>query len=341
MITKLLIVATETSTMIKPIAPEVAKRFLEDYYHKLAVRTLKGLTHDFERRSKSGKMSKAKRRCSSFNQADLQRNKTKGSEVRETRTHIHRMSVDVGLFLGQKGLQAKAESRSPQEASPTQGSGVRELASISTAAAEREKLESTCRELENRTIKYGDKKESSKKLKRSPRISSIEDNETGETTSATTTQLSQIPFPGSRMRHGMFRRSLRKNTSDNGNSNTEETGSTVSLVENKEKTGGGRSERKSKLASSLPRRQWSWRQKKNECDIEVSSQDEQHSHPRSSSDTVVGQLLPSLGSFKEGSAITKPHTEDNSISPVSIMHTVGDSWSSPTPNNAFSKHSTT
>ena len=114
-------IAIETSTMIKPIAPEVAKQFLEDYYQKLAVRTEKGLGHDLGRRARSSKVSKSKRRGVSFNQADLQKNKMKGlgSEVRDNSTHIRRMSVDVGLFLGQKGLQVKSGSKSPQEASPT------------------------------------------------------------------------------------------------------------------------------------------------------------------------------------------------------------------------------
>ena len=105
--------------MIKPIAPE---QFLEDYYQKLAARTEKGLNHDLRRRARSGKLSKSKRRCVSFNQAELQRNKMKGlgSEVRENSNHIRRMSVDVGLFLGQKGLQVKIGSKSPQEVSPTQ-----------------------------------------------------------------------------------------------------------------------------------------------------------------------------------------------------------------------------
>lgn len=110
--------------MIKPIAPEVAKQFLEDYYQKLAVRTEKVLSHDLGRRSRSSKVSKSKRRCVSFNQTDLQKNKMKGlgSEVRDNNTHIRRMSVDVGLFLGQKVLQVKSGtcSRSPQEGSPTQ-----------------------------------------------------------------------------------------------------------------------------------------------------------------------------------------------------------------------------
>ena len=109
--------------MIKPIAPEVAKQFLEDYYQKLAVRTEKGLDHDTGMRvAKSGKVSKSKRRCISFNQTDLQKNRMKGlgSEARDNSTHIRRMSVDVGLFLGQKGLQVKGSSSSPQEVSPAQ-----------------------------------------------------------------------------------------------------------------------------------------------------------------------------------------------------------------------------
>lgn len=108
--------------MIKPIAPEVAKQYLEDYYQKLAARTEKGFSHDLGRRARSGKPSKSKRRCVSFNQTELQRNKMKGlgSEVRENSTHIRRMSVDVGLFLGQKGLQVKNGSKNPHETSPTQ-----------------------------------------------------------------------------------------------------------------------------------------------------------------------------------------------------------------------------
>lgn len=101
-------VTTEISTKIKPIAPEVAKLFLEDYYHKLALRTEMRLSDDSAGRRSRGSKSKAKRRCVSFNQTEPQRNKTKGMSCglgRETRTHIRRMSVDVGLFLGQKAYR--------------------------------------------------------------------------------------------------------------------------------------------------------------------------------------------------------------------------------------------
>ena len=274
--------AVETSTKIKSIAPEVAKQFLEDYYHKLKLRVEKMQTDEHGRGGGRGGKSKAKRRCVSFNQADLQKHKMKGgsSEVREPRTHIRRMSVDVGLFLGQKGLQVKS-CKSPQELSPT-------LGNVTMAVAcERDKQES---------MKHGSKKKGNKKLKRSFKMRSAEEDEADDPSS------SQIP--ALRTRQGRFRRSLRKGSSEEINSF--ESGSMVSIVENtmpKNKPAAGSSEateKKSKLAASFPRRQWSWKSRKTESEPEFS-------HQRSSSEGGDGQRS-STTSSKEDGVVTVSYT---------------------------------
>ena len=306
-------ITTETSTKIKPIAPEVAKQFLEDYYHKLALRTEKRLSDDSGRRSRGSK-SKAKRRCVSFNQTDLQRNKMKGtsSEGRETCTHIRRMSVDVGLFLGQKGLQMRSRGRGSLELSPTQGTVTRETASSNSnsgstgAATERDKGGS---KVEEKAVKNGGKKKGSRRLKRSFRLRSTEEEDVSDGFSQQTTQ-SQIPAP--RNRQGRFRGSLKKTSSEEA-SGMVDSGSMVSMVSivDIKDNPASKTEKKSKFGGAFPRRQWSWKLKKTEYETETPPQETYQSHQRSSS-------------LEE-------------VSPTSLTQT-GDSWSGHTPNRAFSGH---
>ena len=273
----------------------------------------------------------------SFNQTDIQRHKMKGSagEVRETRTHIRRMSVDVGLFLGQKGLQVKAGSKSPVELSPVRGSckdgeGTR-------SSVERDKVENREETSESRCLKQsGGKKKGSKKLKRSFRLGSTEEEESGaEYLSMSALQASQIPPP--RAKQGRFRRSLRNTLSEDASSF--ESGSMVSIVEIREKTSGlagGKTEKKSKFASSFPRRQWSWRSKKTEFESELSSHDG-YSHQRSASDVGEERRLSSTVSIKEESNIS-PNPKDEEFTSPTAIHGVVDSWESPAPSRAFVKH---
>ena len=324
----------------------MAKRFLEDYYHKLAVRTSKRFSQDDSTgRSKSGKLTKNKRRCVSFNQTELQRNKLKSSNVREGRTHLRRMSVDVGLFLGQKELQVQA-SRSPLELSPTQGSSTREDRGSSTDASMAE------RSMEDDIVgKHSRRKRGSMKLKRSGRIGSVEaeDEPCELPSSVTLPQPSQLPanrvkqdvpqpsqLPAPRVRQGVFnRRSLRKTVSDDASGGTE-SGHTLSVLEKQNSVGGGKAEKKSKFASSFPRRQWSWKSKKTDViESDILSQSKPQLYQRSCSDVGEKRKSSQNSLSKEGTAILENHTEETV---TSIGHKVGDSWSSPTPNRAFTKH---
>ena len=79
---------------MRPISPEVAKKFLEDYYYKLELRTVQ----------KISQLTRKKKRTTSFNQVDLQRNKLlsgRNHVLDDAGVHNRRMSVDVGLLLGQ------------------------------------------------------------------------------------------------------------------------------------------------------------------------------------------------------------------------------------------------
>lgn len=317
----------ETATKIKPIAPRVAKQFLEDYYNKLFSRAEKRLSDDLGKRARTGKLSKSKRRCISFNQTELQRQKVKGlgSEVRESRTRVRRMSVDVGLFLGQKGLQVRAGSRIPVELSPMRESRDKEMAGTTTTAAERDTLENMEESAEIKTPKHGIKKKESKKLKRSFRLGSTEEEESSETLSSTSPQTSQIPVSGGRQ--GKGKRFLKKTQSIDL-----ESSSCVSIAEKPTGLGGGKTEKKSKFASSFPRRQWSWRSKKMD---ELSSQEKHHTHERSSSEVGEGRRL---SSGKDVTKVISNLVENNFSSSTPAPHTVGDSWTSPTPKRAFNKH---
>ena len=195
-----------------------------------------------------------------------------------------------------------------------------------------------CRESENKSVKHSGWKKGSKKLSRSLRLGSTEDEEAGELSVTSTTPVSQIPVSGSGVRQGKLRRSLKKTVSDDTTSNTGETGSLASAGEAKDKqrsAGRGRTEKKSKLTTSFPRRQWSWRSKKNDFNCELSPNKEHHTHQRSCSELGDGRQLSSHRLSRENTP-SKSHKEDTS--PQSVMHSVADSWSSPTPNRAFSKH---
>lgn len=83
--------------MVRPVCPEQAKRYLEEYFHQLELRS--------EQRIRQRK----KKRALSFSQADLQRRKLQlpphsGVRLQDSAIrgcHSRRMSVDVGLMLGQ------------------------------------------------------------------------------------------------------------------------------------------------------------------------------------------------------------------------------------------------
>lgn len=251
--------------------------------------------------------------------------------MREGRTHLRRMSVDVGLFLGQKGLQVQA-SRSPLELSPTQGSSTREDRGSSTDASMAEGL------MEDDNVgKHSRRKRGSMKLKRSGRIGSVEaEDEPSELPSSVTLpQPSQLP--AARVRQGVFnRRSLRKTVSDDASGGTEP-GHTLSVLEKQNSVGGGKAEKKSKFASSFPRRQWSWKSKKTDIiESDFLSQSKPQLYQRSCSDVGEKRKSAQNSLSKEGgTAILENHTEETV---TSIGHKVGDSWSSPTPNRAFAKH---
>lgn len=287
------------------------------------------------RRGRGGK-SKAKKRCVSFNQMELQRNKTKGmsSELgRDTRTHIRRMSVDVGLFLGQKGLQVKKSGgRGSSELSPTRGTPVTKetesnIASGSinnsnnnmaaAAGGEREKGESRVEEKAN--VKHGaKKKKGSKKLRRSFRLGSTEDDE--DSVGEGPSQVQQLQQPS-------WHSSLKK-TCPEESAGMADSGSMVSVVEYKDKAvssgggGGGKTEKKSKFGGSFPVRRWSWKLRKTDSETEV------HAIP---SDNDLPQC-----SIEEGGITFEIPIDENSFtpSPTSLAQT-GDSWTGHAPNRAF------
>ena len=72
--------------MVKPIAPAVAKQFIEDYYHKLNERLAV--------RVQKNPLQRKKKRTISFNSVDIQRPK------KYQQRHSRRASVDVDLLLG-------------------------------------------------------------------------------------------------------------------------------------------------------------------------------------------------------------------------------------------------
>lgn len=304
------------------------------------------------RRSRGGK-SKAKKRCVSFNQMELQRNKTKGmsSELgRDTRTHIRRMSVDVGLFLGQKGLQVKSGGRGSSELSPTRGTPLTKEIESSIAsgssnnsnnnmavAADGEREKGKSRVEEKANVKHGaKKKKGSKKLRRSFRLGSTEDDEdsVGEGPSQVqqlqqpSWHFSQIPPPKGRL--GKFRSSLKK-TCPEESAGMADSGSMVSVVEYKDKAvssggggggGAGKTEKKSKFGGSFPVRRWSWKLRKTDSETEV---------PAIPRDNDLPQC-----SIEEGGITFEIPIDENSFtpSPTSLAQT-GDSWIGHAPNRAF------
>ena len=308
------------------------------------------------RRSKGSK-SKAKRRCVSFNQAELQRNKTKGmsSEMgRETRTHIRRMSVDVGLFLGQKGLQVRntgGRRGSSGGPSPTRGRGATlvtketESSNNNMAAGEREREKGESKMVEEKaSAKHGRKKKSSRKLKRSFRLGSTEEEDSiSDQGSLQTQQLQQlqqrVPSPSSQIpprapksrQGGWFRSSLRKTSSEeSGMADSGSMVSMVSVVEVKDKPAGGsggrggKTQKKSKFGVSFPGRR-SWKLRKTQS---------------AGTETVTDdpQLQCSIKEEEGGASFegNPPIVEDLlSSSPTSMAQT-GDSWHGNTPNRAFS-----
>ena len=323
--------------MIKPIAPEVAKRFLEDYYHKLAIRTENRFNREDMAREGRRKLSKSKRRCVSFNQTELQRNKLKSGDAREGRTHVRRMSVDVGLFLGQKELQVRPTCRSPLELSPTQGSlANREEESNSGRDATVEVGERQVKMEDNKISKFGGRKKGSKKLKRSERIDTNE-VPTDSPSPTPPPQPQAASVPAARGRQGMFnRRSLRKTVSDDVSGVSESDTVAATLEKQTSLGGGGKAEKKSKFTSSFPRRQWSWKSKKADVAESEISQNKTHLHQRTCSDAGERRKLSrtSLGK-EEGAAILENNSKD---ADTSLATQVGDSWSSPTPSRAFTKH---
>ncbi len=338
----------------------MAKRFLNDYYHKLALQTemrqsqlQNGGAAGGRWWGRRNKSNSKRRRSVSFNQAELQRHKTKGGMAgelgRETKTHIRRMSVDVGLFLGQKGLQVRSAScrrRGSSEPNPTQGTLVTKETEISgggasnnvAAGGEREKRESSMvMMVEKANVKHGKKKKGSKRLKRSSRLGSTEE-EDGISEGSSRSQIppppsSQMPPPKSRQ--GRFFRSLRK-TSSEESSGMAESGSMVSIVGIKDKPGlggsgasgggGGKTEKKSIFGIPFPGRRWSWRHRKTEGEAEAVTRDNDP------------QQQCSIKEEEGGAKVENPVNVENllsSNSPTSMAQT-GDSWHGNAPNRAFS-----
>ena len=87
------------------MAPEVAKHFIEEYYQKLEARVAQC----------TGQRRKPKRRTVSFNQNDLQWQKIHSNHGNRGRHHHHRLSVDVGLLLGQTQGQSSTDVLDPTQ----------------------------------------------------------------------------------------------------------------------------------------------------------------------------------------------------------------------------------
>ena len=318
-------------TLINSVDPKEAKQYLEKYYHNLALKTENRLRADSAgRRAFSSNKSKAKRnRCSSFNSTDNQRNKMRGggSElVRETSTHIRRMSVDVGLFFGQKGLAVmNGGGQRSREPSPSRGTVTKETIDIGTLVTPGEHEKQVETKMEEKVTKRGGgaKKKGSWRLKRSSRLGSAEEeNQASEVGSSTSP--SMIP----RSRQGRFRSSLKKSSSDDM-SGMAELGSTVSMVsstEVREKLGGGRGkmekEKKPKFSMPFPRRQRPWKPKTTDAETENLSSELQYYCP-----------------IKEegGDTCDNATHGTTSTSPTSLAQT-GDSLSALAPDTGFSGH---
>ena len=116
----LTITCTETSKMVQPISLEVAKQYLEEYYHNLDL-WLAQKTQKLRHRGK-------KKRAVSFNQADLQHSKwDQGSDHSSSAEHgpqslrgpHRRMSVDVRLLqMNHNSTALEKEPSCAEEAKP-------------------------------------------------------------------------------------------------------------------------------------------------------------------------------------------------------------------------------
>ncbi len=114
----------ETSTKVQPVSPKVAKRYLEEYYHRLEERS----------RVRIKELKKTKKRAISFNQADQQRpmkhmmwntalSLDRGGGLGG---HSRRMSVDVDLLLGQTKANRTNQPENPRCNDPaTDSNGAR------------------------------------------------------------------------------------------------------------------------------------------------------------------------------------------------------------------------
>lgn len=93
-----------TSTVVKPVPPDVAKHYIEVYYKKLELRLSElEKTAPAPTSKKSKKKSSSSKRNISFNQSDSHRHhKLSGLGSR----HPRRMSVDVNLLIGQNESQS-------------------------------------------------------------------------------------------------------------------------------------------------------------------------------------------------------------------------------------------
>ncbi len=88
-------ILTVTSAVIKPVAADVAKHYIEAYYKKLEIRLSElEKIKPVATSKKSKKKAANSKRAISFNQADSHRHKL-------TSGHPRRMSVDVDLLIGQ------------------------------------------------------------------------------------------------------------------------------------------------------------------------------------------------------------------------------------------------
>lgn len=105
----------ETSAVVRPVLPEVAKQFLENYYQRLEERS----------RLRIQQLKKKKKRAISFSQADHQRVRKPMLPLELSRVggHSRRMSVDVNLLLGQSKtlLCQQSHSSPPKGSNPVTG----------------------------------------------------------------------------------------------------------------------------------------------------------------------------------------------------------------------------
>ncbi len=100
-------VSPETSAMVQPVIPEVAKRYLEEYYHRLEERS----------RMRIVQLRKKKKRAVSFSQADQHKMNNHVWNTKElsrsVSSHHKRMSVDVDLLVGHSKTLSVHQPESP------------------------------------------------------------------------------------------------------------------------------------------------------------------------------------------------------------------------------------